>query len=95
MGWGRRRRRPPVRVLLYGRAGCHLCEDAEEAIRRIGARVKIDLVQVDIETEDWLVAEYAVRIPVVVDAASGAVLAEGNVDETALGTTLRKIAQSR
>lgn len=91
----RRRRRPPVQLVLYGRDGCHLCDDAALVLARIGTRVKIDVVQVDIETEDRLVADYAVRIPVVVDADSGAVLAEGIVDEESLTTTLRRIAQSR
>lgn len=89
------RRRDPVPVTLYGRAGCHLCEHAAHALDRIGAKVKIDVEEVDIDTEDRLVAELAIRIPVVVDARTGAVLAEGDVDERALLTTLRRIAQSR
>lgn len=93
MRW--RRGRPPIRLVLYGRAGCHLCEDASEALGRVGSRVKIDLAEVDIDTEDGLVAEYAIRIPVVVDVDSGAVVAEGHVDERALLTTLRRIAQGR
>ncbi|MFN8105913.1 MAG: glutaredoxin family protein [Acidimicrobiia bacterium] len=89
------RRRDPVAVVLYGRAGCHLCDDAARALDRIGAKVKIDLEEVDIDTEDRLVAEFAVRIPVVVDVVAGTVLAEGDIDERALLTTLRRIAQSR
>lgn len=89
------RRRGPVSVIVYGRAGCHLCEHAVHALDRIGAKVKVDVEEVDIDTEDRLVAEFAIRIPVVVEASTGAVLAEGDVDERALLTTLRRIAQSR
>lgn len=91
----RRRRGRQVQVVLYGREGCHLCDEAAAALERIRAKVKIDLVEVDIDTEDRLVAEYALRIPVVVAADSGAVLAEGDVDEATLAKTLRRIAQSR
>ncbi|MBX7159890.1 MAG: glutaredoxin family protein [Acidimicrobiia bacterium] len=91
----RKRAHPPIRLTVYGRAGCHLCEEAVVLLSRIGRRVKIDLVEVDIDTEDRLVAEYAIRIPVVVDTDTGAVVAEGAVDEAALRATLRTIAQSR
>lgn len=89
------RRRRPVAVILYGRAGCCLCEDAAAALARASRRVKIDAEEVDIEADDRLLAEYALRIPVLVDSDSGAVLAEGAVDERTLVATLRRIAQSR
>lgn len=90
-----RRGRPPISLVLYGRAGCHLCADAARALDRVGRRVKIEVAEVDIDSQDRLVAEYAIRIPVVVAAGTGDVVAEGDVDERALLVTLRKLAQGR
>lgn len=52
-------------VVLYERAGCHLCEVALDVIERVRATHPFDLQRVDIETSDELVRDYGVRIPVV------------------------------
>jgi hypothetical protein len=53
------------RVVLYGRAGCHLCEDALANIERVAARVPFALTQLDIESDDDLLLRFLERIPVV------------------------------
>ena len=52
-------------VTLYGRPGCHLCDDARAALERVRARHPFRLVEVDIETDDALFLRYLERIPVV------------------------------
>ena len=52
-------------VTLYGRPGCHLCEDARAALLELRARVAFELVEVDIEADDELHRRYLERIPVV------------------------------
>jgi len=52
-------------VVLYGRAGCHLCEDALAIIERVRGRVSFQLEQRDIESDDGLFKRYLERIPVV------------------------------
>jgi glutaredoxin len=52
-------------VVLYGRPGCHLCEDALAVVERVGARVPFALKQVNIESDDALMMRYLERIPVV------------------------------
>jgi glutaredoxin len=52
-------------VTLYGRPGCHLCDSAREAIARVAAERPLELREVDIETDDALLAAYLERIPVV------------------------------
>ena len=32
---------PPVRVVLIGRAGCHLCDTARETVRRVTAELGV------------------------------------------------------
>ena len=52
-------------VTLYGREGCHLCDDARAALLELRARVAFELVEVDIEADDELPRRYLERIPVV------------------------------
>jgi glutaredoxin len=51
-------------VVLYGRAGCHLCEEALEVVNRVRGTFPFELVQVDIEADERLLAAYLERIPV-------------------------------
>jgi glutaredoxin len=52
-------------VTLYGRPGCHLCEDARIVLERVRTRTPFTLVERDIETDDALFRAYLERIPVV------------------------------
>jgi hypothetical protein len=52
-------------VVLYGRAGCCLCDDAREVLERVRAQAPFVLEERDIETDDALHAAYLERIPVV------------------------------
>jgi glutaredoxin len=52
-------------VTLYGRDGCHLCDDAREALERVRARTPFVVEEVDITTDDELHRRYLERIPVV------------------------------
>jgi Glutaredoxin-like domain (DUF836) len=52
-------------VRLYGRAECHLCDDARAILERVQADVPFDLIDVDIERDDDLHRRYLERIPVV------------------------------
>ena len=70
-------------VTLYGRPGCHLCDDARAALRRIGH----PFVEVDIESDDALLRRFLERIPVV--ALDGEELFDYFVDEVALRARLQ------
>jgi hypothetical protein len=53
-------------VTLYTRSGCHLCDEAREAI--LGLREELppfEMSEVDIDTDPVLHARYLERIPVV------------------------------
>ena len=52
-------------VVLYGRDGCCLCDEAREVLLRVQARHPFVLVQRDIERDDSLLHAYLERIPVV------------------------------
>ncbi len=55
-----------ARVTLYGRDGCHLCDEARDALLALSAELgSIELREVDIEHDDRLLSAYLERIPVV------------------------------
>ena len=78
-------------MTLYGRSGCHLCDDAREVLERIRSDVAFELVERDIESDDALLRRYLERIPVV--ALDGEELFDLFVDETALRAALRSAGQ--
>jgi Glutaredoxin-like domain (DUF836). len=53
----------PLRVILYERGGCHLCEEARVLLDEMLGMDRYD--RVDIETDDDLVVRYGFRIPVI------------------------------
>jgi glutaredoxin len=69
-------------VVLYGRPGCHLCDDAREALLRLRADLPFRLEEVDIEQSEELLRRYLERIPVV--CVDGQEVCELFVDEEAL-----------
>jgi hypothetical protein len=54
-----------TKVVLYGKAGCHLCEEAQAEIHAVRARRPFDLTEVDVSLDPVLHARYGERIPVV------------------------------
>lgn len=56
---------PTTRVVLYGRAGCHLCDQARRTLRRVTAETGHAVAEVDIDTDPDLVERYGELVPVV------------------------------
>ncbi len=52
-------------VVLYGREGCCLCDDARELLLRVREKHEFTFEERDIEQDDTLLAAYLERIPVV------------------------------
>ena len=59
-------------VVLYGKAGCHLCEEARAEIDAVRAKRAFDLREVDVSLDPVLHARYGERIPVVLVAGEEA-----------------------
>ena len=72
-----------TRLTLYGRPGCHLCDEARDALERAGAAYR----EVNIEDDDELFKRYLERIPVV--AVDGDEAFDFFVDEVALRARLQ------
>jgi glutaredoxin len=73
-------------VTLYGRAGCHLCDDARAVLERMRLERPFVLREVDIESDPALHARYLERIPVI--ALDGDELFDHWVDEAQLAARL-------
>jgi glutaredoxin len=52
-------------VVLYGRPGCCLCDDARELLERVRQTHPFELDERDIEADEILLRAYLERIPVV------------------------------
>ena len=52
-------------LYFYTTAGCHLCEQAEVLLNELESHVQLDITIVDIATDEKLIEQYGVRIPVV------------------------------
>lgn len=73
-------------VTVYGRPGCHLCDDAVAQLRSLADELGFSLVEVDIERDDELHRRYLERIPVI--ALDDRELFDFFVDEAALRAAL-------
>ncbi len=73
-------------VVLYGRRGCHLCDDARELLERVRVDIPFELVERDIERDARLLRRFLERIPVV--TLDGEEIFDFAVDERALRARL-------
>ncbi|HZO78943.1 MAG TPA: glutaredoxin family protein [Solirubrobacteraceae bacterium] len=69
-------------VVIYGRDGCCLCEQALELLERVRATRPFVLEQCDIESDERLLTAYLERIPVI--TIDGVEVFEFFVDESEL-----------
>jgi glutaredoxin len=81
----------PLRVTLYGRPGCSLCDHAEQMLARIGRHIPLSLELVNIETDDALHQRYMFEIPVI--TAGGAEIAKAPIYEHSLRELLEDLAR--
>jgi glutaredoxin len=76
-------------VDLYGRPGCHLCDDARAQLSALRDELDLVLVEHDIEADDDLHRRYLERIPVVL--LDGEHLFDFFVDEAVLRDRLGRV----
>jgi glutaredoxin len=77
-------------LTLYGKPGCHLCEEARDAVRAVSAGRDVELVEVDITLDPAVERDFRERIPVL--ALDGEELFEFFVDQDALQERLDRVA---
>ena len=52
-------------VTIYSKPGCHLCDEAKEAIQGAGCGDQFTLTEINIERDPELLAKYRYDIPVI------------------------------
>ena len=75
-----------MKITLYGKAGCCLCDEAKAAVTEVRAEIGFDLEEVDVSVDPRLNREYGERIPVV--EVDGEEAFELGVDAAALRNLL-------
>jgi glutaredoxin len=78
------------RVVLYGKPGCCLCDDARDAVNGVRELHPFELEEIDVSTDPGLHREYGERIPVLV--LDGEELFEFHVDAGELARRLQSAA---
>ena len=76
-------------VVLFGRPGCCLCDDARAVLERVRAEQPFELLERDIERDENLLRDYLERIPVI--TLDGEELFDFAVDETVLRDRLARV----
>jgi glutaredoxin len=76
-------------VTLYGKPGCHLCDDARAVVARVRESHEFELEEVDITLDPGLFRRYGERIPVV--AVDGVERFEFFVDPAELTRSLDRV----
>jgi glutaredoxin len=82
-------RRKTMRIVMYSRPGCHLCEQTADWLETLGVAVST----VDVDADPALAREYGLRVPVVVH--DGRVVVEGRVDFATLADRLTATRRRR
>ena len=67
-------------MIFLTRVGCHLCEDARAVLDAVSAEMGLRVDEVDIDSDDDLVKNWGLRIPVVL-GTHDRVIAEGIIDD--------------
>jgi glutaredoxin len=53
-----------ARVTLYGKPGCHLCDDARAVVQAVCAELGVGWTEIDITVDPELFEKYGEQIPV-------------------------------
>jgi glutaredoxin len=79
----------PIRLAIYSRPNCHLCDEAKDVIDRVRRRVEFEINLVDIESDPTLEAAYGAEIPVIF--LNGNKVFKYRVDEAELERKIRRL----
>lgn len=83
----------PHVVMLYAKAGCHLCDEAraylEDALADLDHPDAIELDELDIRRDNDLFERYRYRIPVI--TVDGVERLEGRIEASAVWELLRSL----
>ncbi|MGZ3681963.1 MAG: glutaredoxin family protein [Ktedonobacterales bacterium] len=73
-------------IILYSKAGCHLCDEARAYLEELAAGRDIDIQEIDIRRDPALFERYRYRIPVIL--VDGVERLEGRIEQDDVYTLL-------
>ncbi|WP_019412411.1 glutaredoxin family protein [Paenisporosarcina sp. TG20] len=71
-----------MKVQLYSRNNCPLCDDARLMLQLVKEDVYLDIEEINIEEDDEIHEKYFLRIPVI--ESEGKIIQEGRIDYATL-----------
>jgi glutaredoxin len=80
---------PVIRIEVYSRPGCHLCDEAKEVIDRVRVRHTFEVKMINIELDPALEAAYGSEIPIVL--INGNKAFKYRVDEAELERKIKRL----
>lgn len=78
-----------IRVELYARAGCHLCQEAKKVLERVRREIPFELSEVDVDSDPALREQYGEQVPVLF--VQGEKAFKYRIDERKLRRRLRRL----
>jgi glutaredoxin len=80
---------PDIHIDIYSRPGCHLCDEAKDAIDRVRKRHEFTVRIINIEEDPSLESAYGTEIPVVF--INGSKAFKHRVDERELEKKVKRL----
>lgn len=81
-----------AKLVLYGREGCHLCQEMISSLQALQAKIEFEFEVIDIDNDPELISLYNERIPVLVSATGKRdEICHYRLDVAALGAYFAKI----
>jgi len=77
-----------IRVTLYGRDGCHLCDEMRAVVERVARDLSLGVEEVDVDSDPSLVQAYGHDVPVL--CINGRKAFKYRVDDRALRARLAR-----
>ncbi len=79
-----------LRLTLLTRAYCHLCDTMRDGLLPIAARYRAKVVEIDVDADPALEAEYGELVPVLLqgDVGDGVVLCHYHLDRARVASAL-------
>ena len=82
----------PVKAYLYTRVGCHLCDEARDAIRKLPSKYKLTITEIDLDDRREDIARYGDKVPVLV--FDGGKSIESSITDKTLRHTLDRLPKN-
>lgn len=82
----------PVKAYLFTRVGCHLCDEARNAIKNLPSKYQLAVTEIDVDDSQEYQSKYGDKVPVLV--IDGGPSIESFITEKALRQTLDRLSKN-